>query len=135
MGRLGLLPVIARPGLVFAVALVTLASVCIGDSGAATPVAPRLFISASGSDNGSCSRSSPCRSLRSAYLNAHPGDVVEIGGGQYGSQMIPRDASKENATKNVIFRPAQGAHASFGSLKVYGSHLELRDLAIDGYDT
>ncbi len=61
--------------------------------------------------------------------------MIEIADGQYGAQTIPRDPSKENATKNVVFRPAADARASFGSLKVSGSHLELRDLAIDGYDT
>jgi hypothetical protein len=124
----------ARSSTVLTLALALVAAVSVGGSSAAT-VVPRLYLSPNGNDNGRCSKSAPCKSFRGAYAVARSGDVVELAGGQYSSQQIPPSSSLENAAKNVVFQPAPGARVSAGSLKVYGSHVEFRDLAIDGYDT
>jgi hypothetical protein len=124
----------ARSCTVLVLLLVLVAAVTVGGSSAAT-VAPSLYLSPGGNDNGRCSKSAPCRTFRGAYAVARSGDVIELAGGQYSSQQIPRSNALENAAKNVVFQPAPGAQVSVGSLKVYGSHVEFRDLAIDGYDT
>lgn len=94
--------------------------------GAAARQAAALFVSTSGSDQSTCSKASPCRSLGHAYRVARPGQVVEVAGGSYPDQFVYSDASKTSPL-DVVIRPVSGASVSFGRLIVSGaSHLTLR---------
>ena len=58
-----------------------------------------LYVSASGSDSGSCSQSAPCLSFGRAYQLASPGDTVLVAAGRYGLQTIRyQDAKTVAAT-------------------------------------
>jgi hypothetical protein len=88
---------------------------------------PSLFVSANGSDSGSCTRSRPCASFDRAYTRAKPGAVVEVAGGGYPKQEI--DSEPKAHGPNVIFQPAPGARVVAESLQVTrGSYIEFRDL-------
>lgn len=88
----------------------------------------RIFVAPDGSDGGPCTREAPCASLGHAYRVAQPGDVVEMAGGSYPSQLIAADPAK-SATDDVLIRPALGAQVTIaGSLIVEASHIELRSI-------
>lgn len=102
-----------------------------GHKGAAAPAA--LFVSTTGSDQGTCSKASPCRSLGRAYRAARPGQVVEVAGGSYPSQAISSDGSKSSS--DVVFRPAAGASVRIGAgttgLDVRASHVTVTGFDLD----
>jgi hypothetical protein len=89
--------------------------------------AATVFVSTGGSDSAPCSQSQPCKSFDRAYKVAHPGDTVEVAGGSYSSQTINVDSSK-TSTDDVVFVPASDASVHAGSVDVYGSHVEFRDM-------
>src|SRR4026209_1899566 len=83
-----------------------------GTGAGASPSAPgraAVFLSPHGSDSGSCTRRSPCRSFDRGYHVASPGQIVEAAAGSYGTQTLYYDASKAHASRNVVIRP--GRHA------------------------
>jgi hypothetical protein len=47
-----------------------------------------LFVAPGGSNAGPCTQAAPCRSFDRAYQLADPGDVVEVAGGRYRSQIL-----------------------------------------------
>ena len=47
-----------------------------------------LFVAPGGSNSGPCTQAAPCRSFNRAYQLAAPGDVVEVAGGRYRSQIF-----------------------------------------------
>jgi hypothetical protein len=103
----------------------------------APPVSPDVaatrFVKADGSDSGSCSASSPCRSFNRAYEVAAPGEVVDVAGGTYPTQRVEYDPSKTSAT-DVYFRPAAGASVNIaGNIDAYGSHVTF--MAMQALDT
>jgi hypothetical protein len=57
---------------------------------------------------------------------------VEVAAGSYGSQSIGVDGSKTSSV-DVVFRPAAGASVSLGSLKVWGKHVEVREMVLSGW--
>lgn len=123
-----LAPVRPRVQLALGAALFCLAATAVGPAGSAA-TAP-LYMSPSGSDSGRCTRSAPCRSFERAYEVAVPGQTVLVGAGEYdGQQEISRD-SRKTSSRDVLFRPARGARPVVGSLDVYGSHVEFRNLRI-----
>jgi len=97
--------------------------VAVAHAGPAVPL--RLWIAPSGNDAGTCTSAAPCASFARAYLLATPGQVVQVGAGSYGPQVIPHVASKDHAAKNVLFQVADGVTID-GDLTVYGSHVTVR---------
>ena len=77
----------------------------------AAPRPPDLYVSPAGSDAAACTRTAPCRSLAHGYAYAKEGDVVEVGAGWYGPQVLPP------GSKAVTFRG--------------GSEVRLRQLISD----
>ena len=102
-------------------------AVALASPAAAAARPPALHVATNGSDRGVCTRSRPCRSFRRAYQVARAGQVVVVHGGLYGRQTIPDDRRKRSS-KDVIFRPASGAHVGIGVLTVGGRHVELRGI-------
>jgi hypothetical protein len=95
----------------------------------ATSPAQLLFLSPSGSDAGRCTRGEPCAGFDRAYAIARPRAIVSVAGGTYREQII--NARSGRSRPRVIFRPAAGAKVVVAALKVFASHLELRDLALN----
>jgi chitodextrinase len=95
------------------------------------PTGANVYVSANGSDTAACTQAAPCRSFDRAYRVAQPGQVVEVAGGTYPSQTIQADSSKTSSS-DVVIRPAAGATVTTGWIRVYASHLELRDLQLTG---
>jgi hypothetical protein len=92
------------------------------------------FVKADGSDGGSCTASSPCRSFNRAYEVAAPGEVVDVAGGTYPTQQIEYDSDKTSA-EDVYFRPAAGAAVTVaGDIDVYGSHVTVMAMRADDTD-
>lgn len=101
--------------------------------------APDLFVTPTGSDTGTCSKAAPCATWNRAYQVAKPGDVVQIGGGEYGPQEIAARAVVRNlspgctsqTTQNcIVFRPAPGQQVIVnGWLAVRGSSVWVRGTA------
>jgi hypothetical protein len=83
------------------------------------------FVSATGSGS-ACTAPAPCGSFDAAYRAAAPGEVVQVAAGSYGSQQIPSGVAK--SAPAVVFQPAGGA-VTIGSLNVFGSHVDVRDVA------
>jgi hypothetical protein len=108
----------------------------------ASPSASRraaVFLSPHGSDSGPCTRRSPCRSFDRGYHVASPGQVVEAAAGNYGTQTVLYDASKEGVPANVVIQPATGAMVTIGDLDIAPSrfvkgatHLTVRNLILTG---
>ena len=89
------------------------------------------MISPSGSDSNRCTRAAPCESFARAYRVAKPGQIVLVAAGRYdGQQEVEQDDSKKSS-KDVLFRPANGARPVVEALDVYGSHVEFRGLRIE----
>ena len=96
-----------------------------------TPSGGTLFLAPGGSDSAACTTSAPCATLNRAYQIAQPGQVVELAGGTYGTQVIASRASMRNLSPGcepgntancVVFRPASGATVTInGVLEVRGS--------------
>jgi hypothetical protein len=90
------------------------------------PARADLYVSAGGSDEGRCTRASPCRSFDRAYRVARPGQIVEVAAGTYPGQTIRPDGSKRSP-REVVFRPARGAAVIVtGEVFVDGKHVEFR---------
>jgi Bacterial TSP3 repeat len=86
-----------------------------------------LFLTAGGSDSAACSAAAPCKSLNRAYQVASPGDVIELGGGSYGSQTIQRDTGL-TSSEDVVFRPAPGESVTLGTVNVQASHVTIEGM-------
>jgi hypothetical protein len=98
-----------------------------------------VFLSPHGSDSGPCTRRSPCRSFDRGYHVASPGQVVEAAAGNYGTQTVLYDASKEGVPANVVIQPATGAMVTIGDLDIAPSrfvkgatHLTVRNMILTG---
>ena len=122
---------IGRAGVRAALLIVVLAS-------PATALGATRYVSPSGVDGGACNiATAPCRSFGHAYRQAAPGDVVEVAGGQYGSQSIPHVSGRGGPA--VTFHPAPGAQPTLGGLNIAGGFVTVRDMwtgevAIDAGD-
>ncbi len=104
-------------------------SVRVPSSPPVPPEAPATrFVKADGSDSGTCSAQSPCRSFNRAYEVASPGEIVDVAGGTYPTQQIKYDSDKTSAT-DVYLRPAAGAAVNVaGDIDVYGSHVTVMSM-------
>lgn len=100
-------------------------------SASRTPQASQasLFVSTTGSDAGSCTRSAPCASFDRAYAVARPGAIVEVAGGTYTRQtIVPRGP---HPAPKVVFRPAPGASVTVpDEFVIAGSQLEFRGMTL-----
>jgi hypothetical protein len=106
-------------------ATLVLASTACGGASAAGPAT--LYVSPSGSDSAPCTQAAPCSSLDRAYHAASPGARVVIGAGTYPQQTIGDDPSKDSATSDVLFTPAEKASVTIaGDLEIRGSHIVVR---------
>jgi hypothetical protein len=85
-----------------------------------------LFVATTGSDQNTCrSRQEACSSLNRAYRAAHPGETVEVAGGDYAAQEIVADPRK-TSTRRVVIRAARGARVNVQGLTL-GSSGEAGD--------
>ncbi len=108
----------------------------------ANPTAARkasVFLSPRGSDAGPCTKRAPCRTFNRGYHVARAGQVIQAAGGTYGDQTVLYDASKANARRNVVIRPAKRARVTIGDLnlsdnrKVKGAtHLSVQSMVLTG---
>jgi hypothetical protein len=102
----------------------TVTAATIACSTSPPPGAASLFVSANGSDSGSCTQTAPCRTLNRAYQLAAPGATVEVAGGSYPAQTIAAKSSA--AAPAVVIRAAGGTTPTFsGTLTVRASHVDL----------
>lgn len=88
-------------------------------AGAAGQPPASLFVAPGGSDSGSCTASSPCRSFNRAYQTAQPGQVVEVAAGTYGDQTL--NPARKSSAGAVVFRPAAGASVTAGEIRISGA--------------
>jgi len=99
------------------VALATFALILSGDiappSGASTTRS--IYVSLSGDDGNPGTAVLPVSSFNPAYRLAKPGETVIVSDGRYPYQQLQDDPSKRT-TKDVTFRPAQGATVSIDSI-------------------
>src|SRR5437667_344913 len=79
--------------------------------------AASFYVSPTGNDAGPCTQVAPCASFDRAYKLAKPGQVVEVAGGEYGSQVIESRPTTRNLNPGcapgstapcIGFRPAAG---------------------------
>ena len=101
--------------------------------------APTRFVSPNGTDAGTCSKSTPCRTWNRAYQVAKPGDVVEIAGGEYEPQDLAPRANTRNLSPGcspavtercIVFQPATGRQVIVrGGITVRGSSVWIRGTA------
>ena len=90
--------------------------------------AATLYVSASGSDSGTCTQAAPCKSFARAYNVATAGSDVLVSAGTYPEQSLTGLAAKPTAEK-VVFKPAAGA-VTLDYLSVSGSqNIEVRDMS------
>jgi hypothetical protein len=95
----------------------------------ASPASAARYVSPSGSDAGSCTRSNPCRSFNKAYAVSRPGTVVIVFGGTYGGQRI--NARPKAHGPKILFRPARGASVTLHSIRVVrGSYITFRGFRV-----
>jgi hypothetical protein len=94
---------------------------------AATPrnlPAATLFVAPGGDDGGPCGADAPCGTFDAAYHRARPGQVVQLAGGDYGSQTLTPDPTKRGGgcesdaelAACVILHPAPGARVVVDNL-------------------
>ncbi|MCP9485246.1 MAG: fibronectin type III domain-containing protein [Gaiellaceae bacterium MAG52_C11] len=98
-----------------------------------------LFVSTSGSDSGTCTKTAPCATFARAYDLAAPGAMVEVAEGSYPVQTLMVDSGKSGGS-DVVFRPAAGASVTLQEFisgdtkeKVGAKRFELRDFKISSY--
>jgi hypothetical protein len=87
-----------------------------------TPPPGGVFVAPGGSDNNACSQASPCRTFDRAYHLALPGQTVRVVGGTYPAQQLTRDATKVNASSNVVFQSVAGQLAVVSGLTLADVH-------------
>ncbi len=95
------------------------------------PAGADVYVAANGNDS-TCARNNvtkPCLTLSRAYTVSQAGDVIEISGGTYPDQTIPK---LSKGTAIVTFEPASGASVILGSVNIYASYVELRNMASSG---
>jgi hypothetical protein len=110
-----------------ALALLTLALAAVLCMPAMASAATR-YMSATGTDSGSCSTSSsPCRTIGYAYNQAAAGDVVQVAAGSYGAQTV----TGTKASPGVVFDLSPSAY--FTDVGVNATWVEFRNGRIDDY--
>jgi hypothetical protein len=114
-----------------ALALLLVGCIASGARGSASAAPSSLLVSPAGSDGNPCTHAAPCLTWNRAYNAAKPGQVVEIGAGNYPLQEIKSDFTK-TAAADVVFRPAAGAPVSVSGLDVSGSHLTFESFTVEG---
>ena len=114
-----------------ALALLLLLAFSCGVAGA-TPRLLTLYVGASGSDAGRCTKSAPCRSFGRAYAMARPGQIVEVAAGSYPDQDVDLISGRSGAP--VVFTAARGATVALSDLDVRGTSVEFRNLTIRAWE-
>ena len=101
------------------IALLFAALACAAGSRAPAAVPQSvLFVAPAGSDSAPCTRPRPCLTIDRAYHLARPGQIVELGAGEYGEQVVLYDPAKEGAATNVVVRPAKRARVRLEQLTI-----------------
>jgi chitodextrinase len=91
-------------------------------------------MSPNGSADAACTQDDPCASLRRAYAEARPGNVVLLAAGTYGNQVLPLDRAKDRV-RRVVFRPAPGARVQLGDVEVRARGVQLERVTVSGWST
>jgi hypothetical protein len=100
-------------------------------AGGASP----LYVSATGSDSGPCTRAAPCASFDRAYHAARPGQTVLVAGGTYPGQDLSADPAKKGGPDVVIQAAGDGEVLVDGRLSFTGvKHLTMRQISIGRSD-
>lgn len=94
---------------------------------AAAAHATTYYVATTGSDSNTCSSSAKCLTLSRAYSVAAGGDTIEVAGGTYSSQSLPK---RSIGTSVVTFVPAAGAKVTLGGLTIRASYVELKDITL-----
>jgi hypothetical protein len=109
------------------VAIVTAAALGIGALAAPSARAATRYVAPGGSDGGACApAAAPCGSIERAYSVSAPGDVVEVAGGSYPAQRVPRVDGRTGAPVEIA--PAPSADVQFASLNVAGDAVTVRGI-------
>jgi hypothetical protein len=101
----------------------------------ASAEAPELYVSPSGSDSNSCSRSAPCRSLNRANALARPGTTVYVAPGSYdGHTRLTTSGTASDRISYVSTTKwgAQLANDAGFVLDVTGSYLDVTGFDVTG---
>jgi hypothetical protein len=105
----------------------------LGLTASASGAAPTVYLSPSGSDAAACTQAAPCRTFDRGYRVASAGSEVILAAGSYGSQSLSNEPVKSSSEK-VLFRPADGASVTTGSLTISNSdNIEVRDVTTGGW--
>jgi hypothetical protein len=88
-----------------------------------------LTVAPTGDDASVCETADPCLSLKRAAELARPGDHVQIRGGRYPYQIIPKGTGG-TPDDPVIFTPAPGEAVTIAELEIEGRGIEVRDVTI-----
>jgi hypothetical protein len=84
-------------------------------------------VSPTGRDAGACRVvQDPCRTLDYVYRQAGAGEIVDVRGGRYGPQSIPRIPNRGG--EPVELRAAPGEDVELAELDVAGSHVTIRGM-------
>ncbi len=94
---------------------------------AAAAHATTYYVATTGSDSNACSATAKCLSLSRAYSVAAGGDTIEVAGGSYKAQSIPK---RSLGTSVVTFRPAAGETVTLAGLSITASYVEIDDITL-----
>ncbi len=83
-------------------ALLGSAWISAGSSAAPPATQPTVFMAASGSDSGRCSRARPCRTFDRAYQVAAPGATIQVGAGPTRGRRSILDPHKRSAGRRRL---------------------------------
>jgi hypothetical protein len=87
-----------------------------------------VYVAPDGSDEGVCLDTAPCATLERAYLVANPGQVIELGAGQYAPQWLHRRTSAGGEA--ILVRPARGAEVVLPDLSTDAQNVIVRGVTI-----
>jgi hypothetical protein len=96
-----------------------------------------LWVAPTGDDGAGCTKGHPCATLSAALDHALAGATILVASGRYPEQEVRggpgADAGASARDKPVVIRPAPGARPRLGKLLLHTPGLELRDLALAGW--
>lgn len=93
---------------------------------------PALRVSTTGSDENPCTKRAPCHTFDRAYRVARAGQVIEVVGGSYPSQMVAARPRTTTAA-SVLFKPAARATVRVARLENFASRVEYRNMRIESF--
>ncbi len=106
-------------------------SVLLSNFGKAyVPSGAQLYVSASGSDAGSCTQSAPCRSLARANSLAKPGTTVNVGAGSFAAATLSTSGSSSARIKYVS--ASKWAALVAANMRITGQYIDFEGFDVSG---